>query len=130
MTADHKLILAVDFEPIIYPGDHLESMRGMSWPLDLPPQPRAFEYLEASQEFFEIHIISWRAPNYSFLMWWKRFGWRPDGNGKPEGLRMRSEVSKDTHVYLGTRVFPWQGVFPSPLELTKFVPYPQSEERK
>ena len=121
-----KLILAVDFEPIIYPGPLATGV----WPLDKPPQPGSFEFLEQAMEFFAVHVISWRSERYSLQRWWKRFGWRCDKAGKPEGVEMKEKLAPGTHIYIGSRVSLWRGIFPSPLELTKFVPYPDSEERK
>ncbi len=126
-----KPILAVDFEPIVYPGDHKKTAELATgvWPLDQPPQPDIFGFLEQALEFFTIHIITWRADRYSLQRWWKRFGWTCDNTGKPDGIEMKERLVPGTHIYLASRVFLWKGIFPSPIELTKFVPYPQSEER-
>lgn len=125
-----KPILAVDFEPIVYPGEHKKTFELATgvWPLDQPPAKGIFEFLEASLEYFAVHIITWRAGRYSLGRWWKRFGWTCDPSGKPDGLEMKEHLMPGTHIYLGSRVFRWEGDFPSPIELTKFVPYPERDQ--
>lgn len=126
-----KPVLAISFEPIIYPGDHLKSYDTKSTLLDKPPQEGAFHFLEAALGHFDIDIITWRMDHYDFYRWWKRFGWEcAPRTGRPRDLDFAGAVKPYTSIYLGTRVLEWKGNWPSPLELTKFVPYPESEERK
>ncbi len=126
-----KPFLAIDYEPLIYPGDHLKSYDAQSTLLDKPPVEGAFQFLYAALVHHRIDVITWRNDNYDFWRWWKRFGWECEpATGRPERIEFGHRVQPHTSIYLGTRVLEWRGNWPSPLELTKFVPYPESEERK
>jgi len=119
-----KLILAIDLEPIIYPGDAYEAQRFNVWPMDKPPVEGAFDFLQAASEHFEVHVITWRASHWEYLRWWKRFHWPCEGKtGRPEFISTVNSVAPGTFMYIASRVIKWEGVFPSPLELTKFKPY-------
>ena len=117
-------ILAIDFEPIIYPGDPYEAQRFNAWPLEKPPQDGAFQFLEAAQHYFEVHVVSWRSSHWEYLRWWKRFHWPTEGKtGRPEYLKIMTHPESGTFLYMAARTREWKGGFPSPLELTKFSPY-------
>jgi len=119
-----KRILAVDLEPCIYPGDAFESQRFNVWPMDKPPVEGAFDFLEAALEHFEIHVITWRASHWEYFRWWGRFDWPCDGKtGRPSHVTTKNGVGPGTFLYIASRVIKWEGSFPSPIELTKFVPY-------
>ena len=119
-----KPILAIDFEPFIYPGDALEAYRTEAWPLEEKPVEGAFDYLIELGPYFDVHVISWRSSFYSYWRWWKRFHWPCDKDtGAPQFLGLKYRVEPQTFLYLGGRVMRFGETLPSPLELTKFVPY-------
>ena len=123
-----KRILAIDFEPIIYPGDAYGAQRFNAWPLEKPPQIGAFEFLQAAVHFFEVHVVSWRASHWEYLRWWKRFHWPTEGKtGRPEFIKTKHQPEPGTFLYIAGRTMEWKGDFPSPLELTKFTSYASGE---
>jgi len=120
-----KPILAIDFEPCIYPADAYEAQQYNAWPLEKPPVDGAFDYLRELLEHFDVHVVSWRSTHWEFLRWWKRFHWPCDGKtGCPEDIHIRYHEETGTFLHIGSRVKVFTGYpAPSALELTKFAPY-------
>lgn len=119
-----KPILAIDFEPVVYPGDAYQSFRHNEWPLEKPPRDGSFEYLNHLLELFEVHVVSWRSSHWEYLRWWKRFHWPCDGKtGRPDYIHVKNHVEPGTFLYIANRVIPYERIDPSPVELTKFMPY-------
>lgn len=120
---DGRPILLVDFDGVVH--SYESGWQGAAVIAD-PPVEGAFDFLQRASKYFDVQIYSARSSlkggPWAMARWFKRHGWPCDRDGIPETI-LFPEQKPAAFLTIDDRCFHFQGEWPDPESLTRFLPW-------